>query len=199
MEKKGTVLGLDISTSTIGVTLMYDDGTLEDMWYIKPPKTNKKNGEVDMYDKIDYVGEVFNNLKTMGYVFKYVFIEEPLKNGPNINTTILLATFNGMLSQKIKEIFNTKPIHISVHEARLLFFPEYIKTNIVKGVLKETLSFPQGLDKKKVVFDKVTYFEPYFEWVRRKDLSLKTENYDMADSYVVAKSGLMKLGLIKKI
>ena len=196
MSSAKFVIGLDVSTSCIGVTIMDVTGKLEEMFYISPPKTSKKNGEIDIYDKVEYVEKIFRELD---YEFKHIFIEEPLPNGPNINTVILLAKFNGMISQKMKDIYGIAPIHLSVYEARCNFFPEYIKKEVKKNVLKETLSFPKGADKKKLVFDKVSFLEPYFEWKRRKDLTLKTENYDMADSYVVAKSGLLKVGLITKI
>lgn len=196
MSNAKFVVGLDVSTKTIGVTLMDVTGKLEDMFYISPPKSNKKNGEIDIYDKVEYVEKIFRELNLN---IRHIFIEEPLKNGPNINTVILLAKFNGMISQKMKDIYGIAPIHLTVHEARSHFFPEFVQTKKVKTEIKETLSFPKGVDKKQVVFEKVNSLEPYFEWKRRKDLSLKEENFDMADSYVVAKSGLLKVGLITKI
>lgn len=195
-SEKKWICGMDISTTTIGITIMDVTGKLEDMFYLKPPKTSVKNGEITIYDKVEYVDKV---MKELDYNFKYIFIEEPLKNGNNINTTILLAKFNFMVAQKMRDYFKITPIHITVHDARKYFFPEFVFSKKEKGEIKETLSFPKNSDKKVEVWKKVNLLEPQFEWKRKKDLMLKEENYDMADSYVVAKSGLLIVGLIIKI
>lgn len=191
------VLALDVSTSTIGYTIMDLSGRLHHIYYVNPPKTSKKNGEISIYDKVDYFVEQMQEFKDLN--IKHIFVEEPLKNGPNINTTILLAKFNGMISHKMYEMFGVQPEHLSVHECRSLFFPEYISQKKVKGVIKNVLSFPKNVDKKKLVYDKVHWIEPHIQWPMKKNFSLKVESFDMADSYVVAKSGLLKSEYITKI
>ncbi|KKX48356.1 hypothetical protein [Sphingobacterium sp. IITKGP-BTPF85] len=116
------IIGLDISTSTVGITIMDITGKLVDMFYLKPPKTSVKNGEITIYDKVEYVEKV---MKELNYNIKYIFIEEPLKNGNNVNTTVLLAKFNFMVAQKMRDLFKITPIHITVHDARKYFFPEF--------------------------------------------------------------------------
>ena len=193
-DSSGYILGFDVSTKTCGVTLMDLTGKLIDMDYISFPKKSKKNGNVTIYQKVDFFAQAVEKYKS--YNIKHIFIEEPLKNGPNIGTTILLAKFNGMLSQKLYEFFGLEPEHITVYESRFIFFPEYVVKKMVKKkkekieVEEITLSFPKDADKKQLVFDKVSWLEPQMVWAYNKHFNIKEENYDMGDSYVVARAGL---------
>jgi len=190
MIKQDCILGFDISSKTIGVTVMNMSGKLLDISFISMPKKSKKNGNVTYYKKMDHFKDYMKKYSI--YNVKHIFIEEPLKNGPNINTVIVLAIFNGMISNKLYELYNVEPEHISVHEARSFFFPEYVQKRKVKGEVKYILSFPKDADKKKLVFNKVSYSEPQIIWEWSKNFLFKEENYDMSDSYVVAKAGLLK-------
>ncbi len=200
---KEYAIGLDISTKCIGITLMDTTGKLVDISHVSFPKTSKKNGEITIYHKADLfrvtIAEYLKN-----FHISHIFIEEPLKNGPNVGTTILLAKFNGIVSQIMWEEFKVMPEHITVHDARKVFFPEYVveektkkkKTGAVES--KFILRLPDG-DKKQTIFDKVAYLEPQIKWEYNKLGQLETENYDRADSYVVTKSGLFLNGLITTI
>jgi len=193
VTEKEYAIGLDISTKVIGITLMDTNGKLIDITHIKLPVTSKKNGLITIYDRADYFKKGIEFYKTFN--IKHIYIEEPLKNGPNINTTILLAKFNGIVSQTMYEMFKVVPEHITVYEARYIFFPELIRIDTTKkknGTIetKEVLSFPKDIDKKKLVYDKVSWLEPQVNWCYSKYLNLKNENFDRADSYVVVKAGL---------
>lgn len=191
------LIGLDISTATIGITLMDCNDRLIEIDYVSFPKKSKKNPQLSIYDKAEYFKKTIKKYESFN--IKHIFIEEPLKNGPNINTTILLAKFNGIISQIMFEKFKIEPEHITVYESRKSFFPELIIFKKVKNEIIETLSFPKDCDKKKIVWDKVSWLEPHAKWDWTKFFKLKIENYDMADSYVVAKSGLLKKGYITEI
>lgn len=189
------IIGLDVSTTCVGLSLMDLNGKLIDIDYILFPKSSKKLGKVTIYKKAELFFEFIQKYKD--YKIKHIFIEEPLKNGPNINTTILLAKFNGIVSQKMFELFSVEPEHISVYDARFIFFPEYVKTDVKKK--KDVLSFPKDVDKKKLVHDKVSWMEPQIIWQRDKYYTLIDPNFDMADSYCVSKSGLYLHNYIKEI
>lgn len=203
MVYKDTIIGLDVSSKTIGLTLMDVSGKLLDISHISFPKTSKKNGEITIYHKADFFKNTIEDY-LMDYDLKHIFIEEPLKNGPNIGTTILLAKFNGVVSQIMWELYGIMPEHITVHDCRKIFFPEFLKEETKtkkktgKKETKITLSFPDG-DKKQFVFDKVAWLEPQIKWEYNKLGQLDVENYDRADSYVVAKAGLLLKGLISNI
>lgn len=182
------IIGLDISTTTIGITIMNESGQLVNMTYIKPPKTSVKNGEVSIYDKVEYTVQQIKELAEQ-YNIKYIFIEEPLKNGNNVNTTVLLAKFNFMVAMKMRDEYKVTPIHITVHDVRKYYFPEYVSTKKVKGEIKETLSFPKNVDKKILIYNKVSN-EIKYDWLMNKKGEIAEENYDMTDSYIIAKVGL---------
>lgn len=197
MLEKKYVIGLDVSTAVIGITICDLEGKLVEINSITLPKASKKFGKPSIYDKADYFKKALASYEN--YNILHVYIEEPLKNGPNINTTILLAKFNGIVSQIMYETFNVAPIHITVYDARKIFFPEFIVNKKVKGVMQEVLSFPKDSDTKKLVFDKVTWLEPHVPVILSKFFNIKVENYDRADSYVVTKAGLFSGGYIKII
>ena len=197
MIEKEYVIGLDISTTTIGITIMDIEGRLIEINHVSFPKASKKISKLTIYERADFFQNTLIAYKN--YNIKHIFVEEPLKNGPNINTTILLAKFNGIISHIMYKIFKVEPSHITVYDARKLFFPEYIIKTIKKGVDIETLSFPKDCDKKQLVFEKVSWLEPQISWVYTKYFNLEVESYDRADSYVVCKAGLLLNGYIKNI
>lgn len=191
-------LGLDVSSKTIGITVLDLTGNLKEIFHISLPKSSKKNGDIDIYDKIVYFSDIVKKLKNK-YDIKHIFIEAPLQNGPAISTVLLLAKFNGMVSMELYRTFGIKPTHNSVHECRKAFFPEYTKQKKQKGEIVTTLSLPTNVDKKKLVLEKVNKIAPYIMWHRDKNMLIKEESYDMADSFVVAMSGLIIGGFITEI
>lgn len=197
MIEKEYVIGLDISSTCCGLTLMDTEGKLIELNHISFPKPSKKVSKLSLYKKADLFREFLKSYKK--YNITSIFIEEPLRNGPSIGTIILLASFNSILSQMCYEMFNVEPQHISVYEARKSFFPEYVITSTKKGGIEETLSFPKDCDKKQLVFEKVSWLEPQEKWVYTKYFNLEVESYDRADSYVVCKAGLLLNGYINNI
>jgi hypothetical protein len=89
-------------------------------------------------------------------------------------------------TKELVELFETE------HEARKKFFPEFVTEKKVKGEIQRVLSFPKDVDKKEIVWNKVATLEPFVDWVRDTKGKLKVENFDMADSYVVACAGMDK-------
>ena len=66
MEKKGTVLGLDVSTKTIGIALFNMDGKLLELTHITPrpkPKPETKVGE--LIKKANTFGEFIEKYKKL--------------------------------------------------------------------------------------------------------------------------------------
>jgi hypothetical protein len=136
----------------------------------------------------------------LGGVVNNVFIEAPLMNTPkNVNTTALLLGFNGIACFKLYEVFGVIPKKISVHDARKLFCPEFVKTVKRKGKLETVLSFPKGWknkEKKEYIRQKVADLEPQIEWFITRNNTIKDSSYDMSDSYAVGVAGLKVLGVI---
>jgi len=179
------IIGLDISTTTIGYSLFRDNLKLIGLSHI-----NLKN-ETDLLKKLDIVKSELNGIKTKyeddNY---YVFIEAPLFTTPkNINTTAMLLAFNGMVTAISYVVFENKPTPVTVYNARKFFCPELVKvTHKRDGTIKETLSFGSR-DKKHYIWDKVKGLEPQINWVMKRTGKPKDYHYDETDSYIIAYYG----------
>ena len=103
-------------------------------------------------------------------------------------TIALLNFFNGMVSSYLYLEFNIEPIYFNVNSARSLVFP---KNKEYKTDDKETEK--EG-SKKHEIWKKVMELEPLINWrYGPKSRKLLDENYDMADSYVIALCMLITL------
>lgn len=161
-------LGLDISTSVIGYSLFGEDGSLKEMNYIK-----FKN-KLTLYEKLDEFKKKTNHLSSLP--LKRVAIEEPLKKMKgkfsNANTISILNFFNGMISAHIYETYGIEPVHYNVNSARSTVFPD------IKSEGAGTI--------KQLIWEAVMKMEPKINWHYNRKGVLSSENFDMADSYVVA-------------
>lgn len=198
MEKKhGRIIGLDVSTKTIGIALFEGDGKLLELTHITPvikPKPETKLEE--LFKKVD----AFERLITR-YIeldIERVIIEEPLLNSNNIYTVATLLKFNGMISKVVSEVLNVIPEFISSNDARRYAFPELVQKRTTKKdgtpLNQKQIEkndpvlfggYPFDVDKKQIIWDKVSELEPQIVWEYDKKGKLKKENYDMTDAYTV--------------
>lgn len=209
-EKGGRVLGLDISTKTIGIALFESDGKLLELTHITPKiKPRPETKLEELFKKVD----AFEKLITRYIEFdiERVIIEEPLLNSNNVNTIATLIKFNGMISKVVSEVLNVIPDFMSSYDARAYAFPELmaIRTHNKKGEpytqkqlsgKKPTLfgAYPWGVDKKMVIWEKVSEMEPQIVWQYDKNGKLKKENFDMTDAYAVCLAFFNKQKLLKE-
>jgi Holliday junction resolvasome RuvABC endonuclease subunit len=169
------ILGLDISTTIIGVALINDEGKLivSDHWDISKKET--------LFEKAEMVGSLLWELKTE-YKIKKVFIETALKKffpgKSRADTIIKLAKFNGIISWLCFDTFFKAPTFINVNTARTLY----------------GLSFPRGTkgpQRKKMVIEAVKEKEKTaftFE-MARGGKNYKKGTDDRADAIVIARAG----------
>ena len=165
------ILGLDISTSVVGYTVIDENKKLHELSYIKLTK------EKDLFVKADIVKDVL--LEYEGLITD-VAIEEPLvmfKEGfSRAQILSKLSTFNGMISIMSKFIYNTTPVHYNVNTARKLSFP--------------MVKFPVGSNRKEIIRQAVAEMYPDIDWplmAKGKNIgSPRKECYDMSDSATVA-------------
>ena len=106
------ILGLDVSTKTIGMALFEADGKLLELTHITPkirPQPETKLEE--LFKKVD----AFERLITRYIEFdiEKVIIEEPLLNSNNVYTVATLLKFNGMISKVVSEVLNVIPDFVS--------------------------------------------------------------------------------------
>jgi RNase H-fold protein (predicted Holliday junction resolvase) len=182
MKQSPKVLGLDISTKTIGWALFdIESKELLELTHISPvTKPKEENKMKELFLKT----EIFKT-KLEGYDelnIKKVVIEEPLLNSNNVYTIQTLMRYNTLISKEIYDVLGIVPEYISTYNSRKFAFPELVKENDKnKFVLFGGL--PKDIDKKMIVWDLVAKREPQIEWQYTKNQTLKKENFDMTDAY----------------
>ena len=178
------VLGLDISTKTIGWAL-FDIKTQEllELTHVSPRPKSKDTEENKMLELI-LKSEIFKtkleDYKKLGIVS--VIIEEPLLNSNNVYTIQTLLRFNTLICKTIYDIIGIVPEFISTYNSRKFAFPELVKENDKK---KHVLfgGLPKDVDKKMIVWELVAKREPQIQWQYTKNQTLKKENFDQTDAY----------------
>lgn len=185
-EEEFLILGLDVSTKTIGVSLFDNKGQLLELTHISPkakPVPESKTEELII--KADLYGEFIKKYAKMKTKIKHIVIEEPLLRSNNVNTVGTLLRFNGMVTKITYDTIGVVPEYLSTYEARKNAFPELMQPGANK---KPVLfgSYPKDTDKKMVIWEKVSERDPNIKWLLDSKGALKKENFDMADSYTVA-------------
>lgn len=203
MEEKSDriILGIDISTACLGVSLVrYDGNDVEilKISHVKPKVSKKIKGTEALFLKAKQFKEEFID-KYKDFGLTDIVIEEPLPNSQNNNTVTTLLRFNGMISQSIYEATGIVPKYITSYDARKYAFPELMA--IRKFNKKEELypmkkyqkalkdselvlfgDYPFQCEKKYIIWNKISERFPYIEWIYNKNGELVTENFDASDS-----------------
>ena len=185
------VLGLDVSTRTIGVAL-FDIQTKEllELTHISPvPNPNVENKIEELLLKAQIFREKLLSYKELG--IQYVVIEEPLLNSNNVYTVSTLMRFNTLICKEVYDVLGVVPEFISTYNSRKFAFPHLVQPNDKdKYVLFGGL--PKDIDKKLVIWELVAKREPQINWLYTKNNTLKKENFDQTDAYCAA-LGFMKV------
>lgn len=167
------ILGLDISTSITGVTVLSDDGDvlLNEAVLLKNAKT--------FFEKCNIMRAKLQEIEN-DYQILNVFIEETLqafRPGYSSAKTILkLAKFNGIVSWMCYDIFCLEPDYIPATSARKLC----------------GITVPKGKKGKEAVLEYMLDKQDWFVVEYTKFDNVRAEYYDMADSWVVAQAGFNK-------
>ena len=167
------ILGLDVSTSITGVTIL---DTLGNCLYNEFWDTRNKNKFPTMYEK---AAMIHNNLLSlsMDYGIKSIFIEQSLhsfRSGfSSAQTLSTLSRFNGIVSWHCFSIFGIKPEMLAATSAR--------KTIGIK--------ISRGENAKQKSFDFVLANEPTFVVEYTKHGNPRPGIMDKSDSWVIAKAG----------
>ena len=179
------ILGLDVSTATIGYTVLDDCGKILKMDYISLKKIK------GITQKGFHFRTVLRQLKAKYNITK-VYIEEYFqrfaRGMSSARTITLLSSFNGIVQYVCHDELGVAPEPIAVNTCRSLVG---IKTLSKKKA---------GKDVKEQVFDWVSNHLQY-KWPdkilqsgpRKGQLIIIDEARDMADSWVVARAGFVKL------
>lgn len=209
MEEKGNIypriiMGLDVSTACIGISIVKDDGVnkpdILKLTHVSPKIDKKIKGiEALFLRKNIFENEFITNLT--GYGITDVVIEEPLLSSNNTNTVATLLRFNGMIAESIYRHLNIVPSFISSYDARMFSFPElvslrkynkkgeeYPEKHIDAAIKKNNVTlfgaYPFDVDKKVVMMNMVNENYDGIEWIYNAKGELKKENYDACDSLI---------------
>lgn len=145
MEKEkiypSLILGLDISTACIGISVIYDDGVnepqIEIISHVSPKIDKNIKGiealilrkqifEENFLMKID---EILAGIKCPLKKITECIIESPMiyaTGGSNAATVATLLQFNGILSDAVYRVLGIVPYYISSYDARMRAFPELL-------------------------------------------------------------------------
>ena len=204
------ILGLDISTSCIGASIILDkqgeEPEIIKITHIVPKISPKIKGiEALILRKESFEKNFLNTIKDMSIT--ECVIESPITHSmtgsSNANTVAQLLQFNGLLSESVYRVLGIVPHYVSSYEARMFSFPDllalrrfnkkgepYNIAHIEKAIKDNHLvlfgDFPFDCDKKNVMMNCVCDKYPSIDWVYDKKGDLKKQNYDACDSLVCA-------------
>jgi|TARA_R110000744_G_scaffold276004_1_gene388767 Holliday junction resolvasome RuvABC endonuclease subunit len=169
------ILGLDISTTMVGVAIINDSGKLvkSDAWDILKSET--------LFNKAEFIGAEIYGIRSE-YDITHVFVETALKKflpGKSRADTILkLAKFNGIVSWICFECYDLEPTYINVNTARTLYGLSFPRGT--KGPQRKKMVIESVIDKEKNAFS--------YE-MARGGKNYKRGTDDKADAIVIARAG----------
>lgn len=173
------ILGLDISSSIIGYTILDDNGDLVECECIRLERFK------DFFIKVKNAKNKLLEIASK-YKIKDVYIEESLQaftTGKSSAMTIqVLSKMNGTISWLCYEIFETIPQYISSGTARKFC----------------QIKIPRSEKAKPVVLSFVIDNEPKFTIEFTAKGNPVPGSFDRADSYVITKAGKILCQMNKK-
>ena len=170
------ILGLDVSTSITGVSVIDRNGEilLSEIW-----DTRNKNKFPSLFQKARFIENKISDLKTnRKFIIEKIYIEQSLQafrpGFSSAKTILTLAKFNGIVSYVCDKLFRIQPEYVAATSARKLC-----------GIKVE-----KGKKAKQVVLDYLLDNEPSFRVQYTKQGNPKPGVYDRADALIVARAGL---------
>ena len=167
------ILGLDVSTSITGATILDKTGKIvyNEAWDLRKYK--------NFFKKIEYVESQIAKLKASNQRIEKVYIEQSLQSFrpgfSSAKTLSTLARFNGVVSWLVYGILQVEPQYLAATSAR--------KTC--------GITVPRGQKGKEVVLNYILDNVPEIGVLYTKHNNVKPECYDKADSWVIARAGFV--------
>jgi RNase H-fold protein (predicted Holliday junction resolvase) len=182
LKESPKVLGLDVSTKTIGWALFdIQSQELLELTHISPvPKPKEENKIKELLLKSEIFKTKLLDYKDLGIT--KVVIEEPLLNSNNVYTIQTLLRFNTLVTKQIYDTLGVVPEFISTYNSRKFAFPELVQAND-KGKFVLFGGLDKNVDKKMIIWDLVAKREPQITWQYTRNNTLKKENFDQTDAY----------------
>ncbi len=167
------ILGLDISTSITGYTILDNDGNIVVCDHIDLRK------EKNFFQKASQIEGTLNELRSR-YFIEQVYIEQSLQSFrsgfSSAQTLSLLSKINGIVSWICYNIFGSEPQYFAATSARKLC----------------GIKVPKGQKAKAVSLQFVVDNVPGFEVQYTRHGNPKAGYADRSDSYVISKAGWIR-------
>jgi len=162
------ILGLDVSTSIVGVCILENDKIIYTD-YVDLRKTGS------FFEKARKVETTLKEVKEK-YDVKHIFIEQALmffrRGGSTAKTMSILQRFNGIISWMCYNIYDMEPNYVSPISARS----------------KCGIKVARGKKAKEVVMEHFIKSQE-FEIIYTRFGNVQKYCYDIADAIVVARAG----------
>jgi hypothetical protein len=181
LKNKPKILGLDVSSKTIGWAIFdMNTSTLLEASHFSPKIKPEPEDKIEvLIRKAEAFKHHLEKYKEYGIV--RIIIEEPLLQANNLYTVGTLIRYNSMILKECWDIFGVVPSFISTYNARKFAFPDLMRPND-KGKRVLFGGLPRDIDKKKIIWDHVNVVCPEVNWLYDKNGNLKKENFDISDS-----------------
>lgn len=174
------LLGLDVSTSRIGISIIDYQSNLLKCEFIK---MNSKDALEDRCLILEnYIKGIncYDSISGKGYCIEEVFIESPFMMFSGGKTTAMtmakLQRFNGMVCYMVRKALGINPVPIAANKARGLVG---LKIKRGEDTKRKVIEWVQAQYPNNFIVEHTRYGNP------------KPGTDDMADSVVIARAGLI--------
>lgn len=202
MNDNRLILGLDVSTTTIGISLALvdkDNNVIPvDVTHLRLKIDKDLDGAEALFVKNELFIQKMKEYETK-YAISEIVIEDALISSNNSYTVSSLLKFNGIVSWSVYQLFGKVPQYISSYDARKYGMPELMavrkfkkngnpvpEKEIMRALKKNELvlfgSYPYDVGKKEVLWNYISEKYPEINWVTNKKGELTKENFDASDS-----------------
>ncbi len=170
-------MGLDVSTSIVGVTILKEDFSIVLMTHIDLRKID------DFWKKVDFVHDEISKLLIAHSIYE-VWIEEPAlgysQGKTSAHTLMTLIRFNTLVSWKVRELLSSPKFITASHARKTCGILTQRVSKCGKTHKQQTADYLMERDLKHLVWPTKKRSSKIVDWA-----------YDTMDSYVIAKSGIL--------
>jgi hypothetical protein len=203
MEPK-YILSLDVSTSTLGISLfedMGDHGRLAILTHFEPKINPEPPTQLErLKEKADLcVQKISQDFSE--YNISSIIVEKPLLNSISQKVAKLLEIFNEYFTKQLSTKMNVKVDFITVDDARRYGLPELLGKNgkMMSDFPKKIADLGKNEWSKFLIMYLVSQRYPKIKWLLNSTLKVNKKNFDRADSVVAGLGYMIKEGYWSKM
>jgi Holliday junction resolvasome RuvABC endonuclease subunit len=166
-----TVMGLDVSSSCIGLSLISENNSKFELIKLESYKPDKKNGLFDSLLKTQkHIREILKEWKPDTVVIEDI-AQHFAGGASSAGTIITLAIYNRMIGLTVYETTGKDPELLNVNTVRSIIRPKNISGKLPKEDVPEVVAAILNIE---------------FPYIYKKKGNIDPESYDRADSIAVA-------------